>query len=296
MAIRRLFFCLIALLMITSTALAAELPTSSHQDSPLQLGRRPQAVSVTCDDGTRFTNGVEILVNMRTGFTYTATAIGLDGFDPVLAVLDASGTGECNDDSTRAARYEVDLPSAGGKAKNTDAQVTFSYTGRDAFGWVSLVVGGYSNTTGQFALVLEGMWYTQDDGAGDPFSVSLTDNLVQADAPLIVYLIANTNDYDPFITVVDDDLETPWVDGRNNPIYCDDAGNKDFCWGDSVDLTGSFVNNGQKRVPGGPADSMIFIPLGNVRDDEQYVNFLMSSYNYETTGPYTLVFHMSTVN
>ncbi|PJF39955.1 MAG: hypothetical protein D6737_01305, partial [Chloroflexi bacterium] len=33
-------------------------------------------VTVTCDNGPDITNGVEIVVNqMRTGFTYTATAI-----------------------------------------------------------------------------------------------------------------------------------------------------------------------------------------------------------------------------
>ena len=75
----------------------------------------PAGMSVTCDDGTSFSNGVEVIAHqMRVGYTYTATAIGLNGFDPVLAVLDAqTGQGLCNDDSDSAASYAVDLPSTG---------------------------------------------------------------------------------------------------------------------------------------------------------------------------------------
>ena len=68
-------------------------------------------VSVTCTDGRSFDNGIEVtVVQMRSGFTYTATAIGLNGFDPVLAVLDSSGNGLCTDDNRDVAGYTVSLP------------------------------------------------------------------------------------------------------------------------------------------------------------------------------------------
>ncbi|PJF26120.1 MAG: hypothetical protein CUN53_09315, partial [Phototrophicales bacterium] len=51
------------------------------------VSAQPVGLSVTCDNGASFENGVEVIVNqMRTGFTYRATAVGIGGFDPVLAV------------------------------------------------------------------------------------------------------------------------------------------------------------------------------------------------------------------
>jgi hypothetical protein len=44
------------------------------------------STQATRPDGTEITNGVEIRVNMRPGLTYTATALGSNGFDPIIAV------------------------------------------------------------------------------------------------------------------------------------------------------------------------------------------------------------------
>ena len=91
-AITPFMLCLTALVLILFAPTAAQ-------------AQLPNGVSVTCDDGTSFDNGVEIIVNqMRSGFTYTATAVGLNGFDPVLAVLDSSGGGLCSDDNASASR------------------------------------------------------------------------------------------------------------------------------------------------------------------------------------------------
>src|SRR5262245_29821169 len=86
-------------------------------------------MSVTCTDGSEFDNGVEIVVSqMRSGFTYTATAIGLNGFDPVLAVLDTkTGNGLCNDDEPDASNYAANLPTTGYvPASGTSGQVRFN--------------------------------------------------------------------------------------------------------------------------------------------------------------------------
>ncbi|MBC7810416.1 MAG: hypothetical protein H7175_04680, partial [Burkholderiales bacterium] len=56
-------------------------------------------ITVTCDNGQTINNGMEVtVIQMRSGFTYTATAIGINGFDPVLAVIDTTtGSGLCTD-------------------------------------------------------------------------------------------------------------------------------------------------------------------------------------------------------
>jgi hypothetical protein len=95
-----------------------------------------QGYSVDCDNGSSFTNGVEVrVVQMRAGFTYTATAIGIDGFDPVLAVLNESGTGFCSDNAREAADYSADLPTVGSVSSSTSsAQVRFDQN--NGRGWV----------------------------------------------------------------------------------------------------------------------------------------------------------------
>ena len=156
------------------------------------LAQAPSGMTVTCDDGTSFDNGVEIVVSqMRSGFNYTATAIGINGFDPVLAVLDTStGNGLCSDDDTSARRYDVNLPTTGNvPASNLSAQIVFSQNITNTFADVSLVVGGYGNQSGEFVLILEGMAVTSGDGDGDMFKVNVTPGMVASGVPLSVYMI-----------------------------------------------------------------------------------------------------------
>jgi len=256
--------------------------------------------SVTCDNGTSFSNGVQVRINqMRTGFNYTATAIGLNGFDPVLAVLNSqTGSGLCTDDDATAAQYSANLPTTGPiSASPTSSRVTFSNNGSSGFADVSLVVGGYGNSSGRFLLVLEGMAVTAQDGSGDPFSVNITPEMVASGVPLTLYMISTTNDLDPLIYMVDSSGNSI-KDNSGNPIACDDAGDTRVCSGQSSPLSNSFVTfqngNQLKQLPGGPKDAMLSLPLAgmNLSSDRSsnFFNFLMSSYQRQTTGQYVLVF------
>ena len=257
------------------------------------------AVSVTCENGAEFDNGVEFVVNqMRPGFTYTATAIGLDGFDPVLAVLDESGNGLCTDDSTEASNYVAQLPSSGRTVPSgLSSQVQFSQNlGRMAD--VSLVVGGFGNTDGEFILILEGMAATSADGSGDPFSVRLTPGLVNSGLPLSVYMVAVTDALDPLMYLADENYEVVQdTDGVH--IYCDDGGSAE-CWGEGSSLIGSSLSRTRNRsVPGGNLDSMLQIPLESYSDldfdaNPWYLTFIMTSFEYRTTGDYVVAFHART--
>ncbi|GEM_PF-638023 len=258
----------------------------------------PAGVSVTCENGTSFSNGVEIrVVQMRSGFDYTATAIGLNGFDPILAVLDPSGGGLCSDDNSTAARYSANLPTTGTvDASNLSSQVTFSQNSREAFADISLVVGGYGDSVGEFILILEGMGVTEGDGAGDPFAVNVTPGMTASDVPLTVYMIARTNSLDPYTYLsFDGDIAE---DGDGNQIYCDDAGNNALCYGDHIALDRAEITTSSGRVSGGQYDAMISLPLFgmNLNDDpeDNFLQFVMTSYNQSTTGQYVLVFHVGT--
>jgi hypothetical protein len=258
----------------------------------------PPGMSVTCDNGASFDNGVEVVVNqMRSGFTYTATAVGIGGFDPVLAVLDETGTGLCSDDAPSASRYSANLPTSGQVGGSSlSAQVSFDQNSSSTFADVSLVVGGFGNTSGEFLLILEGMGVTENDGAGDPFSVRLTPGMIASGVPLSVYMITRgTSGVDPYLYRADENLNVV-QDANGRDIYCDDAGNSSLCYGQSFDLRPYSVTINTGTLPGWQYDSMLTLPLTGVQlnnDPElNFYNFVMTSYRQQTQGQYLLVFHI----
>lgn len=260
----------------------------------------PSGYSVTCDNGASFDNGVEIVVNqMRSGFNYTATAVGLNGFDPVLAVLDTNTRqGLCSDDESSARRYAANLPSTGNvPASNLSSQVTFSQGSGNTFADISLVVGGFGNASGEFLLILEGMAVTPGDGLGDIFSINITPGMVASGVPLSLYMLARGDgQVDTYINRIDGSGNTI-TDNAGNAITCDDAGNAGLCWGNSVNLSNSSVTINTGTLPGWQYDSMLSFDLSNFNlstDREQnYLNFAMaSSPSVNTQGQYLLVFHV----
>lgn len=261
-------------------------PTTIPDPNRVSAGR-----AVTCESGVQFTNGVGVtVVQMRSGFNYTATAIGLNGFDPVLAVLGEDGSGLCEDDTVAAATYSANLPSTGQVAPATvNAQVPFANTSASPFANIDLVVGGFNNATGEFLLVLEGMTFSSADGAGDGFAVEVTESLAAAGV-LNAYVISVTNAYDPTVRLVDADYNG-LVDGNNNPIGCDDAGNATLCWGESFPLGNSYISrSGGRQLGGGPLDAMLAIPVTQ-GDIGGFYNFLVNSAQ-NSFGDYVMVFHM----
>lgn len=256
-----------------------------------------EGIAVNCDNGAEFTNGIEVtVVQMRSGFNYTATAIGLNGFDPVLAVLNEDGDGLCSDDERDADYYEAELPTTGFvESSNRTAQVVFSQNSRSAFADVSLVVGGVDDEVGEVVLILEGMAATDADGAGDVFAVRLTEDMVNSEIPLSVYMVSVSSRFDPLLGLIDSDYNY-LEDGDGNTVYCDDAGNEETCWGEHESLEDSGLSRTEERaLPGGELDAMLSIPLSNVDFDQgdQWYNFVATSYRQETFGDYMMAFHFS---
>ena len=250
-------------------------------------------MSVTCEDGRRFDNGIEVrVIQMRSGFNYTATALGLDGFDPILAVLDANGNGLCTDDDSTAANYSAWLPTTGEVApSNVNSQITFANTSRNAFADISLVVGGFNNAMGEFVLILEGMALTSADGAGDPFAMQITPGMIASGVTPSVYMISVTSRFDPLIVLIDSDYNFIQDDNKNF-FACDDAGDSGSCWGESFSMRGSYVSRTfGRQLPGGQLDAMLQLPVvpGN---EWSFYNFLMRSAEMRTFGDYMVVFHL----
>jgi hypothetical protein len=261
-------------------------------DSNSALEGLPLGRSVTCDNGESFDNGIEVkVVQMRTRSIYTVTAIGLNGFDPVLAVLGESGRGLCNDDDRAATAYGAALPTSGEVAPSgTSAQIIFENRDTDAFSDITFVVGGRNNMSGEFILIVEGMTLSSADGAGDVFSVLVSPGMIASEINLNAYMISVTEVFDPVIATID--AEYNFVqDADKNYIACDDAGVASLCWGESTSLAGFYVSRSENRaLPGGSKDAMLSMPL-KPEYVGGYYNFIMRSTG-NTYGDYIVAFHM----
>jgi hypothetical protein len=248
---------------------------------------------VVCDDGSSIENGVELtIVQQRTGNQYRITVVGIDAFDPVLAVTLSGNYNDtlCNDDSEEAADYEADLPSTGQvDAAGINSQVLFNLNTSSAFEDVSIIVGGFGESSGEFLVIVEGMFAGEADGLGDPFSLDLSPALYESDVAPTAYMIAVTDSFDPLLFLVDGKSEV-MIDENGDPIGCDDAGNENLCWGESSNMAGSYISrSGNRQLPGGNLDAMLTIEIPEDWVGSFY-DYVMAGNN--SFGDYVAVFHL----
>lgn len=275
---------------------AADEPSVTESNPPSSPGSGfRDGVSATCDNGTRIEGGVEILISqMRPGFSYTATVLGINNSDPILMVRaenEAIIATRCSDDATGAAQYTADLPTTRRvNSASTNAQLQFSHNNRDLQD-ISLVIGGYNSVPGEYLVILEGMAATAADGLGDPFVVDITQDMIDSGVPLTVYMIGRETQLDPFVVVYDVFADGVMQDRRGDFVYCDDAGT-DICWGTSGTLSGSQISTGSRTITADELDAMLRLPLNTL--DEDLLVFLMTSYEQATNGQYIIAFHFAT--
>lgn len=261
--------------------------SSSNASYDVDWGR-----DVSCDGGGGIDDGVELtIVQQRAGNQYRVTAIGIDGFDPVLAVTitgDYNGA-LCNDDDSEASTYSADLPTTGDvNTQGTSSQVIFNLNSSSAFENVSIVVGGFGGSSGEFLLIIEGMYASSADGAGDPMSLALSPALIESGISPTAYMISVVSRFDPLLYLADGNL-APLTDNDGVAISCDDAGS--ICWGDSFSLNSSYVSrSGNRQLGGGQYDSMITLPVSPELAGFAF-NYVMTSYG-TTEGDYVVAFHL----
>jgi hypothetical protein len=274
-------------------------PPSSNDGGGYVAPDGPVGVDVTCPDGRQITNGVKVsVVQMRSGFNYTATAVGINGFDPVLAVLDPQGRAAlCNDDERDAANYSADLPTTGYiPANSATSQITFSNNLANLSD-VSLVVGGFNEgDEGEFLLVLEGMAYTELDVVGDPFAMEITPGMIASGVDPTIYMVSVTDQLDPYISMIDSEYNGYFDEKGNQIWYCDDAGSA-LCYGDSITMLGSYISRAENRpnLGGYGFDAMLTLPL-EAGEEFFTVHALMHSSGFNTYGNYLVAFHLGIGN
>ncbi|MBI1278801.1 MAG: hypothetical protein GC179_11795 [Anaerolineaceae bacterium] len=283
-----LFIVVLTLMMaMIAVPVSAKFQTSYNSSS--------DSVDVTCPDGTEISNGVQVVVNMRPNFTYTATAIGIDGYDPVIGVGDSEGVALCNDDEPSAGRYAVSLPTTGEvDSSEVNAQMPFYHSNKGLTD-ISLVIGSPDGSDGEFILVLEGMAVTTNDGkgkgAGDPYRIQVTQNIVDSGVPLEVYMISKTRQLNAFMQLADSSGNViTQKDGT--AIECNDAGYE--CWSGGDSLEGSFVQSPKgQSIVGKATDAKLAFDLSNFAVDSDpennYLRYLMTSVGQRTFGEYIVV-------
>ncbi len=242
-------------------------------------------------DGATIQNGVEIRIKqIRPSYTYTVTVIGLNDFDPVVMVreTDRPDRAKCMDDSTDM-RVSVALPVLGNvTANSTSAQLEFSHRNNDLVD-MSILVGDYRNSPGEFLVMLEGLAVTPYDGAGDPLVVNLSGTMINAGF-LNVFMLGIENPLDPLILAVDESIEDVFRDPGGNYVYCDNAGDFSSCYGRTQTMTRTIINAADgKEYTGDDKDAAVLMSTFNF--EPQPLVFLMSGYE-ETQGKYIAVFHM----
>lgn len=241
------------------------------------------------------------IVSMRTGSGYSVTVIGLDGFDPVVGLATGFGFSDlkqlelCNDDDLSVDdNYGVFLPTTGDIiVSDLSAHLDFSLSDPSGFQNVTMVVGSADGRSGQFVVLVEGMQVTTADNAGDPFAVGITTAMQRSQVPLGVYAIAETNSLDPLLYLSDDSLKVIQQDGRD--VACDDAGSSKRCYGESESLSGYGVKVSGTVIPGGELDAYLALTLQDLElaesTGDNYLQYVVTSTNRRTTGPYMLVIH-----
>lgn len=260
---------------------------SDSADYDVDWGR-----DISCNGGGGIDDGVELtIVQQRSGNQYRVTAIGIDGFDPVLGVMITGDYNNalCNDDDSEASTYSADLPTTGDvDEQGTNSQVIFNLNSASAFENVSIVVGGFGGSSGEFVLIIEGMYASSADGAGDPMSLAISPALIESGVDPTAYMISVVNAFDPLIYLADNELNG-LTDDNGDLIGCDDAGS--ICWGDSFSLTSSYISrSGNRQLGGGQYDSMITLPLSPELAGFAF-NYVMTSYG-DTEGDYLVGFHL----
>lgn len=266
--------------------------TTGTNDST-SISTSTTGVPFTCD-GVQINNGVEIVVNqMRPGFTYKATVLGLGDFDPVLYIGETANRqqGLCNDDSTNASNVAVNLGLFEEivYANNLSSHLSFSHSNRDMTD-ISFIVGSVNSTPGEFILILEGMAVTSGDGDGDPFSVYVTDGMVQHGGFFMVAQMGIERQLDPFFQAVDNDFNLV-SDTSGVRLACDD-GATEYCNSSSLSLAGSQLRTADGYVYNGDEfDAALLVDPSSIPNP---TTFLFSSSNKASTGNYLLMFVFGT--
>ncbi|PJF44793.1 MAG: hypothetical protein CUN55_02120 [Phototrophicales bacterium] len=277
----------------TTDSTTFEFPTIG--DGTSSAGLEDAAIFIQCDTGERVRGAIQFsFIAVNPGFSYTATVLGIDGFDPVLVVETRPGIGTCNDDNPNVLGSRVDVPGYGNVfATTSSAQVRFTSPGRG--NPINIIVGSFNDEPGRFVLIIEGLAISPSTEL-DGFSVRVPEDAQEE--PLGVYMVARYTDLDPYMYIAageglnaayspDGEFFPDLIDYNRvfGPLYeCDDASVAPCDFSPNFENGNILISNGSSYNPGRVDAGLMLIPY--TTDPILYV---LGSLNGASSGTYAIL-------
>lgn len=216
---------------------------------------------ITCQDSMQIVVSSRIVLRqVSPEFSYRVTAIGIDEFDPVVAVISEPGVGECNDNVGGLGGSQVAVPGVGFvEANDLSAQMT-ARTSLNQFGDIEIVVGGIVGSTGQFAAVIEG-FRVNPSTEFDQLLVSVPGAAVNE--TLGVFMIGRTDALNPFVRLYDSSIVgSGTIDFSSaSPLAtCDDGGTETCPTTPTLNGGGAALETGTVYIADGLDAGIIYTP------------------------------------
>lgn len=206
--------------------------------------------------------------DVRPGFTYRVTVLGMGDFDPVIGLEAADGTTLCNDDEARAIGSQVSVPGTGlVTANGLTSQIVFTTSG--ATGDVQMRIGGYGGRGGRYVAVFEGLAISPPDEQ-DAVTLSVSESV--QDELIFVHMVSRTTALDPYMSLAGTD------------IVCDDAGVGECAGTPLFPDSGVSIINGNTYLTGA-YDAGIGVVPGSTDD----LTFVFQSYQGLSAGDYAMI-------
>lgn len=274
-----LFATFIVLLMLP---LMAFVP---YQQAAAPAAQNP--FTITCETGEEIVVSARItLLNVNPEFGYRISAVGINSFDPIAAIITEPGVGRCNDNTEGLAGSQLAVPGIGFVEANALSSQFVARTPSNGFADIEIVVGGLAGSTGEFALVIEGL-RINPEGESDQLLVSVPESATSE--ALGVFMIGRPDELNPFMRVFDGtgaeageglvDLE-----GLTPLATCDDAGTSDCFATPTLNGGGVALSSGTTYVADGLDTGLIYTPRTS-----SPLLYAFSSSQGESGGDYVVV-------
>ena len=262
-------------LHITQGAAAARLPLA-------QLNEIDETITVLrCDD---ILYEEVIVLDMADVIepdeaALTLTVSGDIDFEPVVALVDESDTGNCYmADGNTVIEYGASLPGVSLAPTENAVQVS-DFAGK------RVVIAGQGAFFGEVTIFVEGI--TLDTAEmPDIHHISVPVRLPETQPELTAYMVAMSDLIDPFLTAT--------IPGEADPLTCDNAGLVDECDQNSSDLFGSQLILNGVTVQVLTIDAMLALPYhesGRFSLESSHVS-LEGEPEEAGNGEYILVWHI----
>lgn len=271
--------------ILMTLCLGVSAVLAQQDDVVVTEANRDNSFVVQCEDGRQLVGGVKItFLDVSPGFSYQVTAMGVQDFDPAIAVVTEPGIGECNNNNPEVVGSQVAVPGIGFAEAQATAAQFLARAPRDPSENLEILIGGYAGSSGRFAAVIENFGVNPAEEL-DRFLMQVPTS--SAREPLGVFMIGQTDNINPYMQVVDNleqyidpfDVETVTISAICDDVTvepCDDT--------PSMDGGGVILENSETYVADNLDAGIIRAPNTN-----QPMLYSFGASQQDSTGDYAIV-------